>query len=73
MLIILEVLFKLIDKLTSHFLSYNQQNTKESNQHWKVASFIDNVIVGTEKKEGHNEVVEKVVERLEENNLYVKL
>jgi len=67
------VSFKLIDKLTSHFLSHNQQNTKESDQYWKVASFIDNVIVGTEKKEGHNKVVEKVVERLEENNLYVKL
>jgi len=39
----------------------------------EVASFIDNVIVGTEKKEGYNEVVEKVVRRLAENDLYVKL
>jgi len=38
----------------------------------KVVSFIDNVIVGTKKEEGHDEVVEKVVKRLEENNLYVK-
>ena len=39
----------------------------------EVASFIDNVIVRTEKKEGYNEVVEKVVRRLAENDLYVKL
>jgi len=39
----------------------------------KVANFIDNVIVGTEKKEGHIEIVEEVVKRLVENNLYMKL
>ena len=39
----------------------------------KVASFIDNVIVGTEEKKGYNEVVEEVVKRLAEKNLYVKL
>jgi len=38
----------------------------------KVASFIDDVIVGTEKKKGHEEVVEKVVKRFAENNLYIK-
>ena len=39
----------------------------------KVASFINNVIVGTEMKEEHNEIVVKVVKRLAENDLYVKL
>ena len=38
----------------------------------KVAVFIDDVIVGTETEEGHNELVEEVIRRLEENNLYVK-
>ena len=38
----------------------------------KVASFIDNVIIGMEGKEGHDELVEEVVRRLAENNLYVK-
>jgi len=33
---------------------------------------IDNVIVGTEGEEGHNELVEEVIKRLEENNLYMK-
>jgi len=38
----------------------------------KVASFIDDVIIGTEGEEGHNELVEEVVRRLAENILYVK-
>ena len=38
-----------------------------------MVSFIDNVIVRTEEKEGYDEVVEKVVKRLVENNLYIKL
>ena len=39
----------------------------------KVAVFIDDVIVGTEDEEEHNELVAEIVKRLEENNLYVKL
>ena len=39
----------------------------------KVAAFIDDVIVGTESEEGYNELVEEVIKRLEENDLYVKL
>jgi len=31
------------------------------------------MIIGTEEKEEHNKVVEKVTKRLKENNLYVKL
>ena len=38
----------------------------------EVASFIDDVIVETEKKEKYDKVVEEVVKRLEKNNLYVK-
>ena len=38
----------------------------------KVAVFIDDVIVGTEMEEGHDELVVEVVKRLEENDLYVK-
>jgi len=38
----------------------------------KVAVFIDNVLVGTETEEGHNKIVEEILKRLEENNLYVK-
>ena len=38
----------------------------------KVASFIDDVIIGTEGEEKHNEIVEEVVKRLVENDLYIK-
>ena len=38
----------------------------------KVAAFIDDVIIGTEKEEEHDEIVAEVIRRLEENNLYVK-
>ena len=38
----------------------------------EVVSFIDNVIVRTEKEEGHDEIVEEVVKKLVENNLYMK-
>ena len=39
----------------------------------EVISFIDDVIVGTEEEEGYDKVVEEVVKRLAENNLYMKL
>ena len=35
-------------------------------------SFIDDVIVEMEEEKGYDEVVEEVVKRLAENNLYVK-
>ena len=38
----------------------------------KVVAFINDVIVGMETEEGHNEIVAEVIRRLEENNLYVK-
>jgi len=38
----------------------------------KVAVFINDVIVGTETEKGHDELVEGVIRRLEENDLYVK-
>jgi len=38
----------------------------------KVAAFIDDVIIGTETEEGHNELVAEVIKRLEENNLCMK-
>jgi len=37
-----------------------------------VASFIDDIIIGTDREEGYDELVEEVVRRLVENDLYVK-
>jgi len=36
------------------------------------AIFIDDIIVAIDTKEGHDKLVEKVLKRLEENNLFVK-
>jgi len=38
----------------------------------KVIAFVDDVLVGTETKEGYNEIVEEILKRLEENDLYIK-
>jgi len=38
----------------------------------KVAAFVDDILVRTKTEEGHDEIVEEVLKRLEENNLYVK-
>ena len=38
----------------------------------KVAVFVDDVLVGIATEEGHNEIVEEMLRRLEENNLYIK-
>jgi len=38
----------------------------------KVVSFIDDVIIGMKTEEGYDKLVEKVVKRLAENNLYIK-
>jgi len=38
----------------------------------KVVAFVDNVLVGMETEEEHNEIVEEVLRRLKENNLYIK-
>jgi len=39
----------------------------------KVVVFVDDVLVGTETEERHDEIIEEILRRLEENNLYIKL
>ena len=38
----------------------------------KVVAFVDDVLVEIEIEEGHDEIVEEVLKRLEENDLYIK-
>jgi len=38
----------------------------------KVVVFVDDVLVGTDSEEGHDEIVAEVLKQLEENDLYVK-
>jgi len=37
-----------------------------------IATFINNILVATDTEEEHDELVEKVLKRLEENDLFVK-
>jgi len=39
----------------------------------KVAAFVDDVLVETETEKGHDEIVEEILRRLEENDLDIKL
>ena len=36
------------------------------------ATFIDDILVATDIKEGHDKLVEEVLKRLEENDLFIK-
>jgi len=38
----------------------------------KIAVFVDDVLVGTDGEEGHDEIVAEVLKQLEEDDLYVK-
>jgi len=38
----------------------------------EVASFMDDVLIETEKEKGYDEIVEEVLKRMKENNLYIK-
>jgi len=38
----------------------------------KVIAFVDNVLIETETEKEHNEIIEEVLRRLEENDLYMK-
>jgi len=38
----------------------------------EVAVFMDNVLVGTKNEKQHNKIVEEVLKKMEENDLYVK-
>ena len=65
--------FRLINSLATFQTMMNKilQNLINTG---KVASFINNIIIGiVEEEEGYEELVEKVVKRLAENDLYVKL
>ena len=38
----------------------------------EVATFMNNILIGTEEEEKHDEIVEKVLKRMKENDLYIK-
>ena len=68
----LVVMFFEITNLPATFQSMMNEILRDMINEGKVVAFVDNVLVGTETEEGHDEIVEEVLRRLEENDLYVK-
>jgi len=67
------VMFFELTNLPATFQAMMNELLKDLINTEKVAAFIDDVIIGTETEEGHDELVVEVIRRLEENDLYVKL
>jgi len=66
------VMFFGMTNLPATFQAMMNETLRDMINEGKVAVFVDNVLVGTESKEGHDEIVEEVFRRLEENDLYIK-
>ena len=67
------VMFFGMTNLPAIFQTMINEILKDMINEEKVVAFVDDVLVGTETEEGHDEVMEEVLRRLEKNNLYVKL
>jgi len=66
------VMFFGMTNSTTTFQAMMNEILRDMINEGKVAAFMDDMLVGTETEEGHDEVVDEVLRRLEENNLYVK-
>jgi len=66
------VMFFEMTNLPATFQAMMNEILRDLINEGKVAVFVDDVLVGTETEEGHNEIVEEILRRLEENDLYVK-
>jgi len=58
--------------LPATFQSMMNEILRDMINEGKVAVFVNDILVGTETEERHNEIVEEVLKRLEENDLYIK-
>jgi len=66
------VIFFGMTNLPATFQVMVNEILKDLTNKGKVAAFIDDILVGTETKEGYDEIREEILRRLEENDLYVK-
>jgi len=66
------VMFFGITNLPATFQAMINEILRDMINEGKVMAFVDNMLVKTETEEGHDEIMEEVLRRLEENNLYVK-
>jgi len=68
----LTVMFFRMTNLPATFQAIINEILRDLVNKGKVTIFVNNVLVRTEIEEEHDKVIEKVLKRLEENNLYVK-
>jgi len=68
----LTVIFFRMTNLPATFQAMMNKILKDMINEGKVITFVDDVLIGIETEEKHNKIVEEVLKRLEENNLYIK-
>ena len=66
------VMFFRLTNLLVMFQAIMNNLLKDMIEKGEVAAFIDDVMIATETEEEYNEIVEKVLKRMEENDLFVK-
>ena len=64
--------FGLTNSLTIFHIMINELLKDLTNME-QVANFIDEILVGTESKEEHNELIKEILIRIEKIDLYIKL
>jgi len=66
------VMFFGITNLLATFQAMMNEILRDLINEGKAAVFIDDVLVGMETEERHNEIVKGILRRLKENDLYIK-
>ena len=68
----LTVMFFGMTNLPATFQAIMNEILRDRINERKVAAFVDDMLIGTETEKGHNEIMEEVLKRLKENDLYIK-
>ena len=66
------VMFFRMTNLPATFQDVMNEILRDMINKGKVVAFVDDVLIEMETEEGHDEIVEEVLRRLEKNDLYVK-
>ena len=66
------VMFFGITNLPATFQAMMNKILRDLINEGKVATFVNDVLVRTKTEERHDEIVEEILKRLEENDLYIK-
>jgi len=66
------VMFFGITNLLATFQAMMNEILRDLINEGKVATFVNDVLVRTKTEERHDEIVEEILKRLEENDLYIK-